>query len=274
MSTNDERPEIYGLRFLDGVYDLINCKFIEQTDDIRYNIYTKSIPISYSQSVSQENTEQFNSFMGNIFPDFNDYNNFMDAVTDCLRPTDNDKIKLYILHGKGSSGISSMIELLKVTLGDLCKYQSHLKLGDMKLYPHCNVHANNSIKLKIAHEYDFNRFKYKSHFMREYEYSKHIWNISERTELNKRILNSSGVFIPTNTVIPLEIVGDERIKIIEFRTRFVDEPTEPYEIRLVADMYPSCIVHCGHPMINCIINHYKGRFNPSRTIKSAHKSNE
>jgi P4 family phage/plasmid primase-like protien len=252
--------------FTNGVYDLVNNQFRSTTKEDYVNL-----TVRYDYDTEAKNPEVY-EFIEKILPDAQVRDYVLKKMSECLNG-DIPNTNFLMLIGDGANGKSQLLNLMKLAMGQLGeKIEVTLltrKRGDAA--------AANPEKIKLMYK----RFAYLS----EPEDKERI-NISLLKELTgseeiiSRGLFQDSVSFVMETKLFLacnelpEIKGEDtalwrRIKIINFTSRFVDEPKESNEF-LIDRTLPSRMrvdITWRQTFINILINYYIIRVNEPESVK-------
>ena len=215
--------------FLNGVYDLLENKFRKTAKEDYVNL-----TVNYDYNANVQNREVYD-FIEKILPNQNVRDYVLKKMSECLNgDIPNTNFLMFI--GDGANGKSQLLNLMKGTMGELAEKVEVTLLTRKRN----NANESNSEKIKLMNK----RFA----FLSEPEDGEKI-NIGLLKELTgseeivARGLYQESVSFVMETKLFLacnelpEIKGEDtalwrRVRVIDFPSRFVDEPKENGEYKI------------------------------------------
>jgi P4 family phage/plasmid primase-like protien len=241
--------------FSNGVYDLLNNNFRKTNKDDYVNLI-----LGYNYSENTRNPE-VHQFINNILPnkDVRDY--VLKKMSECLNgDIPNTNFLMFI--GDGANGKSQLLNLMKLTLGDFGEKVEVTLLTRKRN----NANEANSEKIKLMYK----RFAFLSEpedgekinigLLKELTGSEEIVARGLYQEAVSFVMEAK-LFLACND-LP-EIKGEDtalwrRIRVIDFPSRFVDDPKDPNEFKIDRTL-PSRMredVTWRQTFVNILIDYY------------------
>jgi P4 family phage/plasmid primase-like protien len=216
--------------FNNGVYDLLEGKFRKTKKDDFVNL-----TMSYEYDETVKNPEVF-TFLEQVIPNLAVRNYVLKKMSECLNGDIPNTYFLMFIGDSGANGKSQLLNLMKLAMGDFGEKVEVTLLTRKRN----NANEANSEKIKLLHK----RFA----FLSEPEDGEKI-NIGLLKELtgseeivarglyqdSVSFVMEAKLFLACNE-LP-EIKGEDtalwrRIRVVDFPSRFVDEPTEAGEFKI------------------------------------------
>lgn len=215
--------------FTNGVYDLLENKFRKTSRDDYVNL---TVGFEYKPNI---NNEEVNDFINQVLPNIGVKDYVLKKMSECLNgDIPNTNFLMFI--GDGANGKSQLLNLMKLAMGELGEKVEVTLLTRKRN----NANEANTEKIKLMNK----RFA----FLSEPEDGEKI-NIGLLKELtgseeivarglyqeSVSFVMEAKLFLACNE-LP-EIKGEDtalwrRIRVIDFPSRFVEEPTEPGEFKI------------------------------------------
>jgi len=242
--------------FTNGVYDLINNVFRKTKKEDYINL-----TLNYAYKPEQKNPEVY-TFLEQVLPNVNVRSYVLKKMSECLNGDIPNTNFLFFIGASGANGKSQLLNLMKTTMGDFGEKVEVTLLTRKRN----NANEANTEKIKLMNK----RFA----FLSEPEDGEKI-NIGLLKELTgseevvarglyqdaMSFIMEAKLFLACNE-LP-EIKGEDnalwrRIRVIEFPSKFVDDPKEPDEFQIDRTL-PSRMredISWRQTFINILINFY------------------
>jgi P4 family phage/plasmid primase-like protien len=241
--------------FLNGVYDLLERKFRKTNKDDYINL-----TVNYNYDNAIRNPEVY-EFINNIIPNKGVRDYVLKKMSECLNgDIPNTNFLMFI--GDGANGKSQLLNLMKLAIGDLGEKVEVTLLTRKRN----NANEANSEKIKLMHK----RFAFLSEpedgekinigLLKELTGSEEIVARGLYQEAVSFVMEAK-LFLACNE-LP-EIKGEDtalwrRIRVIDFPSRFVDEPKDSNEFKIDRTL-PSRMredISWRQTFINILIDYY------------------
>jgi P4 family phage/plasmid primase-like protien len=261
MYYNDERfiqnlnSKKHLVPFSNGVYDLLENRFRKTNKEDYVNL-----TMSFDYDVNVDNKE-VHSFINKILPNVSVRKYVLKKMSECLNgDIPNTNFMMFI--GDGANGKSQLLNLMKLTMGELGEKVEVTLLTRKRN----NANEANSEKIKLMHK----RFAFLSEpedgekinigLLKELTGSEEIVARGLYQEAVSFVMEAK-LFLACND-LP-EIKGEDtalwrRIRVIDFPSRFVDEPKDDNEFKIDRTL-PSRMredITWRQTFINMLLNYY------------------
>ena len=217
--------------FNDGVYDLLDNKF-RKTKKEDYINYT----VNYNYDENKTENKEVYKFLEQVLPNTGVRDYVLKKMSECLNGDIPNTNFLMFIGDTGANGKSQLLNLMKLTMGDFGEKVEVTLLTRKRN----NANEANSEKIKLMHK----RFAFLSEpedgekinigLLKELTGSEEIVARGLYQEAVSFVLEAK-LFLACNE-LP-EIKGEDtalwrRIRVIDFPSRFIDDPTEPGEYKI------------------------------------------
>jgi P4 family phage/plasmid primase-like protien len=215
--------------FINGVYDLLKNEYRKTKKEDYINL---TVNFNYDQSV---HNQEVYTFINNILPNKGVRDYVLKKMSECLNgDIPNTNFLMFI--GDGANGKSQLLNLMKITMGELGEKVEVTLLTRKRN----NANEANSEKIKLMHKrFAFlsepeDREKINIGLLKELTGSEEIVARGLYQESMSFVMEAK-LFLACNE-LP-EIKGEDtalwrRIRVIDFPSRFVDEPKEDNEFKI------------------------------------------